>query len=163
MPASDVTAVSHIGLCVSDYDKSLRFYTEGLGFEVAEGWDISSDMAPLAEVPPPIAVRSQMLVKGPVKLELLGWRSPLAEGSALRSRREIGFTHLSLFVADLAAVEARLQALGGTVLEHTRLHIPAEGGGATDVVFLADPDGIRIELTQHAPAYATQALSWPAR
>ena len=37
-----VTAVtdsySHLGVCVSDLDRSLRFYTEGLGFEEAESW-----------------------------------------------------------------------------------------------------------------------------
>ena len=27
-------------LCVADLDRSLRFYTEGLGFEVAEGYDV---------------------------------------------------------------------------------------------------------------------------
>jgi lactoylglutathione lyase len=32
--------VSHSGLCVSDIDVSLRFYTEGLGFELAEGYDV---------------------------------------------------------------------------------------------------------------------------
>ena len=72
--------VTHIGLCVSDFDRSLRFYTEGLGFEVAEGWDIPSSLAHLAEVPPPVNVRSQMIVKNGWKLELLGWREPLGRG-----------------------------------------------------------------------------------
>ncbi|MEU9025835.1 VOC family protein [Actinomadura sp. NPDC048394] len=49
--ASGVVAVSHIGLCVSDFDRSLRFYTEGLGFEIAEGWDIGDSLAQLATVP----------------------------------------------------------------------------------------------------------------
>jgi lactoylglutathione lyase len=151
MTASGVTAVSHIGLCVTDYDKSLRFYTEGLGFETAEGWDIPSALAALAEVPPPISVRSQMLVKGPVKLELLGWRSPPAEGTPAQTRRQVGFTHLSLLVDDITAMEARLLTLGATVIEGTRLHIPVPDG-SMDVLFLADPDGIRIELSQHTTA-----------
>ncbi len=28
--------ISHVGLCVSDLEKSLRFYVDGLGFEVQE-------------------------------------------------------------------------------------------------------------------------------
>lgn len=148
MPASDVVAVSHIGLCVSDLDKSLRFYTEGLGFEAAEGWDIPSALAPLAEVPPPISVRTRMLVKGPVKIELLGWTSPPAEGSPARTRRQVGFTHLSLLVSDIAAAEARLVALGATVIEDTRMRVPVPGG-AMHVLFVADPDGVRIEMSQH--------------
>lgn len=144
---SDVTAVSHIGLCVSDLERSLRFYTEGLGFEIAEGWDIGDSLAQLAEVPPPVAVRSQMIVKGPAKIELLGWRTPSAEGTALETRRQIGFTHLSVHVSDLPGVEARLVGLGATPIEHTRTHLDLPNG-TMDMLFLADPDGIRIELVQ---------------
>ncbi len=146
----DIAGVSHIGLCVSDFETSLRFYTDGLGFEVAEGWDIPSALAQLAEVPPPIACRSQMLVRGAWKLELLGWQEPHAEGQALETRRQIGFTHLSIHVSDLTAVEARLVALGAEAIESTRSHIPMPVG-SMDVVFLADPDGIRIELIQESP------------
>ncbi|WP_007510749.1 VOC family protein [Pseudofrankia saprophytica] len=142
-----VTTVSHIGLCVSDFERSLRFYTEGLGFELAEGFDIGDALAQLAEVEPPMSCRSQMIVKGSTKLQLLGWKTPAAEGAALVTRRQIGFTHLSAYVDDLTEVEARLVALGATPIEHTRTHIPMRGG-AMDVLFLADPDGIRIELVQ---------------
>jgi len=145
--ASEVTGVSHIGLCVSDFETSLRFYTEGLGFTVAEGWDITDRMAPLAEVDPPMLCRSQMIVKGPTKLELLGWTTPLAGGAALERRNQIGFTHLSVHVGDIEAVEARLVSLGATTLEHTRLHLRMPDG-VMDVLFLADPDGIRVELVQ---------------
>jgi lactoylglutathione lyase len=148
---TDVRAVTHIGLCVSDLERSLRFYTEGLGFRLAEGYDIPSGHANLAEVPPPIDVRSQMVVMGDWKLELLGWRNPEARGAALETRQQIGFTHLSLHVSDLAAVEARLTALGGThPIESTRSHIRMPVG-SMDVLFLADPDGIRIELVQENP------------
>jgi lactoylglutathione lyase len=40
-----VRAVRHLGLCVSDFERSLRFYTEGLGFELAERFDIPSALA----------------------------------------------------------------------------------------------------------------------
>ncbi|UGQ10992.1 VOC family protein [Yinghuangia sp. ASG 101] len=132
---------------MADFERSLRFYTEGLGFERAEAWTIGDSLAQLAEVPPPMNCRSQMLVKGPMKLELLGWRNPKAEGSASTTRRQIGFTHLSVFVDDLAAVEARLVALGATPIEHTRTHFPIPDGESY-VLFIADPDGIRIELMQ---------------
>ncbi|MEX5636930.1 VOC family protein [Parafrankia sp. FMc2] len=140
-------AVSHIGLCVSDFDRSIRFYTEGLGFHLAEKFDIGDSLAQLAEVPPPIRCRSQMIVNGQTKLELLDWKTPRPEGAALVTRRQIGFTHLSVYVKDLTAAEARLVALGATPIEYTRTHIPMRGG-AMDVLFLADPDGIRIELVQ---------------
>ena len=37
---------SHIGICVSDLDRSLRFYCEGLGFEVAERYELDSETPP---------------------------------------------------------------------------------------------------------------------
>jgi lactoylglutathione lyase len=37
------------------------------------------------------------------------------------------------------------------VLEDTRTHVDIPGGGV-DIVFLADPDGVRIELSQFTVA-----------
>ena len=57
----------------------------------------------------------------------------------------LGLTHLSFRVEDLEAVTARLVALGGRVLEDTRVDNPRYGAS---VLFLVDPDGTRIELVQ---------------
>ncbi len=144
-----VVSVSHVGLCVADLERSLRFYTEGLGFEAADGFDIGDDLAQLAEVPAPMECRAQFITHGSTTIELLGWRHPAAEGATSTSRRQLGFTHLSVNVDDLAAVEARLVELGARVLEDTRTHMDIPGG-RVDIVFLADPDGVRIELSQFA-------------
>ncbi|MFC5744391.1 VOC family protein [Actinomadura rugatobispora] len=144
--ASGFSAVSHIALCVSDLERAVRFYTEGLGFEVSDGWNIGDALAQLLETPPPVNVRSQMIVNGATKIELLGWRNPRAEGVPPANRRQIGFTHLSVLVDDLRTAETRLVELGGTVIESSRTHQPAEGNGSVDILFVADPDGVRIEL-----------------
>ena len=31
---------SHFGICVTDLDRSMRFYCDGLGFEAAERYDL---------------------------------------------------------------------------------------------------------------------------
>jgi lactoylglutathione lyase len=41
--------------------------------------------------------------------------------------------------------------LGATPIEYTRTHFPMRGG-AMDMLFLADPDGVRIELSQFTVA-----------
>ena len=151
LAVNGVVAMTHVGLCVSDLDRSLRFYTEGLGFEAADGFDIDDGLAQLAEAPAPIECRAQFITHGSTTIELLGWRQPAAEGTASTSRRQLGFTHLAVSVDDLAAVEARLVALGARVLEDTRTQMDIPGG-RVDIVFLADPDGVRIELSQFTVA-----------
>lgn len=139
--------MSHAGLCVSDLEVALRFYCDGLGFEVAEGYDVGDEVADTLEVPKGVRLRSQMVVKDGTKLELLGWTSPAVHGTPSASRNQLGLTHLSFEVEDLPAVEARLVALGATVIESTRTHIDM-GVATLDLLFLADPDGTRIELME---------------
>jgi len=138
---------SHSGLCVSDLAASLRFYIDGLGFEGAEGYDVGDEVADTLEVPRGVALRSQMIVKDGTKVELLGWTSPAVHGVPSATRNQLGLTHLSFTVEDMPAVEARLVALGATVIESTRTHIDM-GVATLDLLFLADPDGTRIELME---------------
>jgi len=139
--------VSHVGICVTDHERSVRFYKEGLGFETVEAFPCGSRFAPLAELPPPTRSQVEILAKGGTRIEIIGWTTPAAHGKPSETRNQVGFTHLSLYVERLAEVEARLVSLGATVLEHTRVHLDLPDG-TMDMVFLADPDGVRIELVQ---------------
>ncbi|MCD9623464.1 VOC family protein [Rhabdothermincola salaria] len=138
-------SVSHIGLCVSDLDRSMRIYCDGLGFEPAERYDIGDEVADTLEVPHGVELVSQMIARDGFKIELLGWVSPPVEGTPSTQRNQLGITHLSVTVDEIAPVEARLVELGCTVLESTRTVIPFPGG-RTELLFLADPDGTRVEL-----------------
>jgi len=152
MPMAAVPSLrpSHIGLCVSDLDRSLRFYCEGLGFERAEGYDLTDAAVPgldkSLEVPGPVAVRSQMIVRDSMKIELLHYATPAVSGTPSARRNQVGLTHLSFWVNDVDAAAAALVDLGGTILADTR---QAPG---VELVFLADPDGVRVELMGAPPA-----------
>jgi len=136
--------LSHLGLCVADLDRSMRFYCGGLGFTEAEGYDLDDTMLPgldlALEVPGPLALRSQMITLGPYRLELLAYRTPTPSGAPSVSRGTLGLTHLSFLVDDVDATIERLVDHGGTLLEATRQTL------GIDLVFLADPDGTRVEL-----------------
>lgn len=140
MPGSPFT-VSHAGICVSDLERSLRFYCDGLGFERAESHAIGNEFAAALEVPPDVVLTSQFIRREGLAVELLHYTSPQATGEPSRSRRQLGITHLSFVVPDVDAAIALLVGCGGTVLPETRTK-----GEGIDLVFLADPDGVRIEL-----------------
>ena len=77
-------------------------------------------------------------------LELLHFPRPGTQRTTgPRPMNQVGLTHLSFLVDDLDAVLAKLRALGGDVLEATRL---PGARGEPIAIFVTDPDGTRIEL-----------------
>lgn len=135
--------VSHLGICVSDLARSLRFYTEALGFTAGAAFDVDDTFAATLEVPPPVRLRSQFVSRDGLSIELLEFTTPAADGEPGRRRNQLGFTHLSFHVADVDEAAERVTAAGGTVVPGTRCEL---GDGAAVFVFCADPDGVRIEL-----------------
>jgi catechol 2,3-dioxygenase-like lactoylglutathione lyase family enzyme len=143
----DAYAVSHVGLCVSDLDRALRFYCDGLGFTPVIAYDIGNEAAAALEVPGEVRLTSQMIAKGTLMVELLHYASPGVTGTPSAHRNQLGLTHLSFIVDDVDALGARLVEYGGTILPDTRSSMKSEAGNA-ELLFLADPDGTRIELVK---------------
>ena len=56
---------SHFGICVTDLDRSMRFYCDGLGFEPAERYDLEdwpdSGLDRGLEVQAPVKLVSQFI------------------------------------------------------------------------------------------------------
>jgi glyoxylase I family protein len=142
--AGKVFRPSHTGLCVSDLDRSLRFYRDGLGFELGERFHLTRT---IAEVDPPVDVTAQFIRLEGLVLELLWFASPGPIGQPSHRRNHLGLTHLSFHVDDVDARALDLEALGGTILHDTR------HGGAEQILFVADPDGTRVELMSIPPGH----------
>lgn len=138
-----VAGYSHTGLCVADLERSLRFYCEGLGFVATRSFHVTRD---IAEVDPPVDVTAQFIELDGLKIELLGYASPGVFGTPSSRRNQLGLTHLSFHVDDVDARARLLEELGGTTLPETR-----HGAGdetMEQILFVADPDGTRVELMQ---------------
>jgi lactoylglutathione lyase len=139
MPGVSGAIVNHVGLCVSDLERSQRFYEEVLGFRRWWSFEVPDDLgAPVLRVPPPMGLTAVYLIRDGWVLELLhyaeeGARQPGRE----RSMGEPGLTHISFAVDDLDATLATVRACGGEVLEDTRNPM---------VVMVRDPDGQVLEL-----------------
>jgi len=135
---------SHVGLCVRDLERSLRFFCDGLGFERAESFELDSAAAEgldrSLEVAGPVRIVSQFVQNDTMKIELLHFEEPGVGGTPSATRNQVGLTHLSFYVDDLDAATKHLVDHGATVIEETR------ASPGIDLLFLADPDGVRVEL-----------------
>ncbi|MDT0393540.1 MULTISPECIES: VOC family protein [Streptomyces] len=134
----------HIGLSVTDLDRSLPFYARVFGFEtLAEGKEDTRRWAFLGRGDDLVVTLWQQSEDG------------FATGTA-------GLHHLSFQVDtldELAATEAVLRELD-TDFVHDGVTAHAEGA-ASGGIFFRDPDGIRLEVyvptgAQGAPAPAGQ-------
>ena len=134
-----MSAFNHVGQCVTDLERSKRFYCELLGFTFEREINPPDESsAQLMSLEPPMNMTAAYLVRDGLVLELLHYG---AEGQTqpfrARTMNEPGLTHLSLSVDDVDAICAQVPAYGGEVVESSNI-------GAA--VFVRDPDGQYLEL-----------------
>jgi glyoxylase I family protein len=141
-----IQRVTHIGICVRDPERSIKFYRDGLGFTYLSDLRIGGEpTATLLQIPD-LDLHAYYLERDGVRIELLHYLSPGTVGSDQpRPMNQLGFANFAVRVTDLPAEVARLRAVGAHVLEHTRIENPAFQSA---VIFVTDPDGTRIELVQ---------------
>ena len=140
---------SHLGICVSDLERSLAFYRDALGFAVESELEVHGEPSETLLRLSPVRLRAVYLVRDGVRIELLHYAAPghAGDGSP-RAMNQLGLTHLSFRVDDLAAAAAQLEAHGARVLPDTRIDNPRLRAKA---VFATDPDGTLIELVETKP------------
>ena len=143
---------SHVTVRVSDMDRALGFYRDGLGLSVI--FDVRLDGAGLEAVTGAAGARGRMvglLVPGTgrVSIELLGFESPKSERPPVG--RFTGYSNISLSVDDLDAAYDACTARGLRPLQK-----PVDVGGVR-MFFLADPDGTAIELIEFPHGATTSA------
>ncbi len=140
---------SHLGICVSDLDRSLRFYRDALGFELVASHRVGEEFSALMELEG-VKLESRMVARDGVTIELLGFEHPHPFGERdRRAMNQLGLTHLSLRVDDIDTVASDIERLGGEVVRTTRTSLGAPSS-PLDFIYCTDPDGVRIEL-MHLP------------
>jgi glyoxylase I family protein len=141
-----IQRVTHIGVCVSDLERSIRFYRDLLGFQYLSRIHIAGEPSDTLLALKGVDVHAAYLERDGVRIELLGFASPRVEPlGPPRRMNHLGFTHLSIRVTELENVVERLRTQGVRVLDRTRIDIPARGSAA---VMITDPDGLWIELVE---------------
>ena len=136
--ASHRTVFNHVGLCVADHERSRRFYEGLLGFQFWRELELSDEgTAQLLQLEGPIGVRATYLVRDGFVLELIDYSKRDVQAGSQRVMDQVGLTHMSLSVSDLAAVLAMVEEFGGSVIEETVTE---------QFAMIRDPDGQLIEL-----------------
>ena len=129
MADGKILGLAHVGLFVTDVERSIEFYRDVLGFEVI--WDATND-----------GVRMVFVQLGTVQVELVQVPNP--------QQRVAGwFDHLALKVDDLDKVKAALQAKGVEFDESSYVSSPAVFENGSRWIFFQGPDGERLELVQN--------------
>ena len=141
--------VSHLGICVSDLERSRAFYRDALGFAVESELEVEGEPSETLLRLAPVRLRAVYLVRDGLRIELLHYAAPGAVGDGSpRAMNALGLTHLSLRVDGIEASVARLAAHGAHVLRDTRIDNAKLRAKA---VFVTDPDGTLIELVETKP------------
>ena len=133
-----MTVFNHVGHCVTDLERSVRFYVEALGFEEQRRLTAPDEAtSKLLRIPAPVNLSAVYLGHGGFVLELLHFDRDGNQPQRARDLTEPGLTHISLNVDDISATCATVVELGGEVLDDTDLGV---------AVLVRDPDGQLIEL-----------------
>ncbi len=144
-----INAIGHVGICVTDMDRSVRFWRDGLGFEVLREFEFrGSSWKRVIEVDE-LDLVTKIMRRDHMTIELMAFAKPGHVGSAERSpMNRLGFTHLAVWVNDVDAVARRIVEYGGKVIEETRTSFdhPKLSG---KWLICTDPDGVRVELIDY--------------
>jgi catechol 2,3-dioxygenase-like lactoylglutathione lyase family enzyme len=146
-----VTGVNHVGLTVTDLERSITFYTEVLGCEVVMRQEKQGGyLAAIVGYPDVDVKMAHLRLPGSEhRLELFEYRSPRTAPRDLEPRY-VGNAHICFVASNLHTfyeqlVERHVDTFSGPVEVDTG----ANKGGVS--LYLRDPDGITVEVFQPPP------------
>jgi glyoxylase I family protein len=131
--------IHHLRLTVTDVERSRRFYTRLLGFEVAV--ESPPDDDPSAAEAFKILFGGVVMIRGSL---LMGLR-PMAPAGDRFDPDRVGLDHLSFSVANRDDLDHAVALLDENGVRHGQItSLPSFG---IDVLPFEDPDGVQLELT----------------
>lgn len=150
-----IRGIDHINIVVADLERSVKFYTEVLGFRKTHDVYMEGDWIEAI-----IGLRGVKglvaFVEAPgggVRIELLEYQTPAGVALPDNSRANTrGLRHIALRVDDIHAMAAKLRAAGVTLFSEP-VRVPAGvvkfAAGDKTLVYFLDPDGVILELAEY--------------
>jgi catechol 2,3-dioxygenase-like lactoylglutathione lyase family enzyme len=112
--------LNHVGIYVKDFEESMRFYTQTMGFREA------------------FTIKDQS--GKPVLAYLQITRDTFLELAPATADRPVGLSHVGIWPEDQSAAVATLRARG------VKVDDPRTGSTKTSITNVIDPNGVRLEL-----------------
>ena len=150
-----IRGIDHLNIVVADLARSVKFYTEVLGFKKTHDVVMTGDW--IEQI---IGLRGvQGLVAfveapgGGPRIELLQYVAPAGVTLPENSRANtLGLRHVAFRVDDIAGLSARLRAAGVTLFSDP-VRVPAGvvkfAAGDKTLLYFLDPDGVILELAEY--------------
>ncbi len=141
-----ITQLRHVGVVVSNLEKSLHFYKDLLGFKIRKEMEEEGPYIDAILGLKNVRLKTAKLMPPPGGggVELLYYYSPTSPQRAPCAIHERAITHFALTIENLDQEYHRLLGQGVKFISSPQI---APDGGAK-VVFCLDPDGNYIELTE---------------
>ncbi len=150
-PAGEIVGVGNFSHIVQNLDKSLEFYRDVLGLEVAVNQPFSPNLA-IAKLGNTLGGQSRyaaLKVPGSeIGIELIEYKD-IERKPQHPHFYDPGAANMILRVRDLDSAFAKLQKFGAIVM--TAAGKPVTINNTIHVVFVQDPDGFVVELGQGTP------------
>ena len=133
----------HYSHCVSDIERSRRFYTEVLGFEEMAEFDFDDELTAKVMMVPGARFKGLFMKRDGMRIEIIGFENPPPLGEDRpHLANEVGHSHFTFNVRDL---DRALEELAGHGIE------PEPGSRhelhpGIECCVVRDPDGFPIEL-----------------
>ncbi|HEY7387043.1 MAG TPA: VOC family protein [Bryobacteraceae bacterium] len=117
--------LNHVGIYAKDFDESMRFYTQVMGFK--EAFTIKDK-----EGKPTLAY-----------LQIT--RDTFLELAPANAQRPVGLSHIGIWPTDLKTAVSTLRERG------VKVDDPRTGATLTSITSTIDPNGVRLELLDFLP------------
>lgn len=148
-------SIDHINIVVSDLEKSVRFYTELLGFIESKRAQLEGEWIESIVGLKGVVADVAFIVApaGEPRIELLCYKTPTGEAVPANSfANTVGLRHIAFRVDDVYAAAERLKNAGvklfgePVVVPET---VVTHDAGHKMLCYFHDPDGVLLEITEY--------------
>jgi catechol 2,3-dioxygenase-like lactoylglutathione lyase family enzyme len=140
-----MTNLYHIGLTVSDLERSMEFYQQAVGMALEYRSVVASEAFDKLIAIDGIHIQFAYLTLGGFRLQLIEYVRGGGDRLAL-GHNKVGNPHISLWVDDLEAQHARLKALGANITSDILTQESPDIKART--FYCTDPDGVQVEFCE---------------